>query len=228
MFSHSSMSVPLKFNLSWFQGYVNWHGGSSTAVDSQEALEYSDDSESEEGDEEKLEQLKEFVCPVHGRLSVTADDAKLLVKEQHSVDSGISNSTENIHKKAAEVTQSKVQYVNATNQLFKIHDRLRLKSADSGVGDNGVNSPTIPTCSKKQASRVDSGMPDSPCYSKTSPPYTNISDTAFSHFPPLSPTGGNAYCTDPTSTGTALNRRLSAHPDNRPMFPALGIEESDV
>ena len=192
-------------------------------MDSQEALEYSDSSESEEGDEEKQE---EFVCPVHGRLSLTGDDAKLLVKEQHSVDSGISNSTENIHKKA----ETKVQYVNATNQLFKIHDRLRLKSADSGVGDNGVNSPTttIPNCLRKQASRVDSGMPDSPCYSKTtSPPYTNITET-FSHFPPPSPTGTNAYSTDPTSTGTALNRRLSAHPDNRPMFPALGIEESDV
>ena len=194
-------------------------------MDSEEALEYSDSSESEEGDEVKLEELREIVCPVHGRLSVIGDDAKLLVKEQHSVDSGISNSTENIHKKA-EATQAKVQYVNATNQLFKIHDRLRLKSADSGVGD-GVNSPTIPTCSRKQASRVDSGMPDSPCYSKTSPPYTNITDT-FSHFPPPSPTGTNAYSTDPTSTGTALNRRLSAHPDNRPMFPALGIEESDV
>jgi len=197
-------------------------------VDPQEALGYCDSSENEEGDNENLKEHQEFVCPVHGRLSVTGDDVKLLVKEQHSVDSGISNSTENIHKNA-EATQSKVQYVNATNALFKIHDRLRLKSSDSGVTDSCVNSPTtgtIPT-SKKQASRVDSGMPDSPCYSKTSPPYMNITDT-FSHFPPLSPTGSNTYSTDPTSAGTVLNRRLSAHPDNRPMFPALGIEESDV
>ena len=202
-------------------------------MDPQEALGCSDISDSEEVDEEKMEEVKEFVCPVHGRLSVTGDDAKLLVKEQHSVDSGISNSTENIHKRTE---ATKVSYVNATNQLFKIHDRLRLKSADSGVGDNGTNNSytptaTTPTCSaastRKQASRVDSGMPDSPCYAKASPPYTNVTDT-FSHFPPLSPTGSNAYCTDPTSTSTVLNRRLSAHPDNRPMFPALGIEESDV
>ena len=199
-------------------------------MDPHETLGCNDTSDNEDIEEEKMKEVKEFVCPVHGRLSLTGDDAKLLVKEQHSVDSGISNSTENIHKKA------EVSYVNATNQLFKIHDRLRLQSADSGVGDNGTNNPytptaIIPTCSaattKKQASRVDSGMPDSPCYSKASPPYTNVTDT-FSHFPPLSPTSSNAYCTDPTSTGTVLNRRLSAHPDNRPMFPALGIEESDV
>ena len=198
-------------------------------MDPQEALGCSDISENEEGDEEKFEEHEEFVCPVHGRLSITGDDAKLIVKEQHSLDSGISSSTENIHK------ATKVAYVNTTNQLFKIHDRLRLQSADSGVGDNGMTNPSspttaTPTCTastRKKASRVDSGMPDSPCYTKTSPPYTNLTDT-FSHFPPLSPTDGNTYCTDPTTSGTVLNRRLSAHPDNRPMFPALGIEESDV
>lgn len=205
-------------------------------MDPQETLGCSDTSDNEDAEEEKMEGVKEFVCPVHGRLSLTGDDSKLLVKEQHSVDSGISNSTENIHKKAEATTTTKGSYVNATNQLFKIHDRLRLQSADSGVGDNGTNNlytptTTTPTSSadttRKQASRVDSGMPDSPCYTKASPPYTNVTDT-FSHFPPLSPTDSNAYCTDPTITGTVLNRRLSAHPDNRPMFPALGIEESDV
>lgn len=192
----------------------------------------SDLSENEEGDEEKLEELTESICPVHGRLSLTGDDTRLLVKEQHSVDSGISSSTENIHKKVEATT---VPYVNAANQLFKIHDRLRLQSADSGVVDNGVANLYSPTTAlagstsvkKQQASRVDSGMPDSPSFSKSSPPYTNITDT-FSHFLPMSPTGSNTYSTDPTSIGTVLNRRLSAHPDNRPMFPALGIEESDV
>lgn len=202
-------------------------------VDNEEVLGCSDASENEDADEEKVEELKEIVCPVHGRLSLTGDDTKLLVKEQYSVDSGISNSSENLQKK---VEATKVQYVNASNRLFKIHDRLRLQSADSGVVDNGVATPfsptsavppSCPTSTKKQASRVDSGMPDSPCYSKASPPYTNIPDT-FSHFPPLSPSeGSNAYSTDPTM-GTMLSRRLSAHPDNRPMFPALGIKESDV
>jgi len=199
----------------------------------QEALGYSDLSENEEGDIEKLEQFTENVCPVHGRLSLTGDETKLLVKEQRSVDSGISSSTENIHKK---VDATAVPYVNATNRLFNIHDRLRLKSADSGVVDNGLTNLYTPTTTlstgsaparKQQASRVDSGMPDSPNFSKSSPPYTNITDT-FSHFLPMSPTESNTYSTDPTSIGTVLNRRLSAHPDNRLMFPALGIEESDV
>lgn len=187
-------------------------------ADPEEIFSCGSDVTEGEGEDE-TEQL-ETICPVHGRASMSGEDSKLLVNVQHSVDSGISSSTENIQKK------SEKSYVNATNALFKIHDRLRLRSIDSGIPSTPL-SPTNPSCpvAKTQACRIDSGMPDSPCDIKTSPPYTNIAEP-FSHFSPPSPSSayGNVYCIDPTTS----SKKISAHPDNRPMFPALGIEESDV
>jgi len=186
-------------------------------TDPEEMLSCGSDVTDDEGEYEA--ELHDTVCPVHGKLSVSGEDSKLLVNVQHSVDSGISSSTENIQKKTEK------SYVNTTNALFKIHDRLRLRSTDSGVPSTPL-SPTYSSCplAKMHACRVDSGMPDSPCDIKTSPPYTNVTDS-FSHFNPPSPTTNcNVYCTDPTTS----SRKISAHPDNRLMFPALGIEESDV
>jgi len=187
-------------------------------TDPEEMLSCGSDVTDDDGEYEA--EQHETVCPVHGKLSASGEDSKLLVNVQHSVDSGISSSTENIQKKIEK------SYVNATNALFKIHDRLRLRSTDSGVASTPL-SPTNSSCplAKTHACRIDSGMPDSPCDIKTSPPYTNITDS-FSHFNPPSPTttNSNVYCTDPTTS----SRKISAHPDNRPMFPALGIEESDV